>query len=464
MKNCTFALVDCNNFYASCEQVFRPELVGRPIVVLGNNDGCVVARSQEARALEIPLGAPYFQIRAAFEKCGGIAFSSNYALYGDMSQRVVETLRQLSDEVEVYSIDEAFLALNDRPDLLPNLASTMRKQVKQWTGLPVSIGLGTTKTLSKLANKRAKKEGGICDFVEPRGREELLREMPVEDVWGIGPRYQKILQAHNIRNALQLAEVDEQWARRKMTVMGQRTVLELRGIPCFAFQQVPFPKKAIARSRKFGRPLVDLIELREPLASYVASAARALRQQGAVAGAIRVHLETSQHVEHRYANSIYRLLPWPTAATGELIGWASGCLEQVSRPDYAYRRCGVLLTELSSQDIQQTNLFTEEYYDQKKRDAMEALDRISAQWGRTALRCASEGLAHASGTAVAALYHAVGRATCSGIDIDCYPGGSSSLAQSKNNLLQYCLCLSGYTYSTISVGRQARSRQILDNR
>jgi len=393
MKDRPFALVDCNNFYASCEQVFRPELVGRPLVVLGNNDGCVVARSREARALEIPLGAPYFKIRAAFEKCGGIAFSSNYALYGDMSQRVVETLRQFTDEVEVYSIDEAFLALNDRPDLLPSLAGVIRRQVRRWTGLSVSIGLGPTKTLSKLANKRAKKEGGVCDFLEARGREELLREMPVEDVWGIGPRYQKLLRSHRIRNALQLAQVDEQWARRKMTVMGQRTVLELRGIPCFAFQEAPAPKKAIARARQFGRPLVDFAELCEPLASYVASAARALRQQGSVAGAIRVHLETSQHVEHRYANSTYRLLPWSTAATGELIGWARECLAQIYRPDYAYRRCGVLLTELSSQDIQQTNLFTEEYYDQKKRDAMEALDQVSAQWGRTALRCASEGLA-----------------------------------------------------------------------
>ena len=392
MKRASFALVDCNSFYASCEQVFQPQLQKRPVVVLGNNDGIVVARSPAAKALDVPMGQPYFKIRRAYERAGGLAFSSNYTLYGDMSGRVMETLRQFTDEVEVYSIDEAFIGLSDRPRALPGLAKEICRLVKQWTGLPVSIGIGPSKTLAKLANKIAKDSNGQCSLVDHPYRACALAKVAVEDVWGIGSQYRKLLQTYRIKNAYQLAQADDKWARRKMTVMGQRTVLELRGIPCFSLGEEPAPKKAIHRARQFGQRIVDFEPLCEPLAAYVASAARQLRRQRSVAGMLRVHVETSQHDEHPYHNAISRSLPWPTAATGELIRWACESLAQIYRPDYAYRRCGVLLSEITPDHSLQTNLFTDEYYDQKKRAVMEAVDQIETEHGRHALRHAREGL------------------------------------------------------------------------
>lgn len=212
-------------------------------MVLGNNDGIVVARSQESKALDVGMGQPYFKIRRAYERQGGLAFSSNYALYGDMSDRVMETLRQFTDQVEVYSIDEAFLSFSDRPRALAPLAVEIRRLVKKWTGLPVSIGIGPTKTLAKLANKIAKANDGQYNLVDHPDRDRVLARVPVADIWGIGDQYRKLLQTYSIKNAAQLARIDDKWARRQMTVMGQRTVLELRGIPCFALGRGARPQK-----------------------------------------------------------------------------------------------------------------------------------------------------------------------------------------------------------------------------
>jgi len=392
MSGVCFALVDCNNFYASCEQVFRPDLRGRPMVVLSNNDGCVVARSPEAKALGIGLGDPYFKIRYAFERSEGVAFSSNYTLYGDMSRRVMDTLRTFTDEVEEYSIDEAFLVLRDPLPDLSSRARTLCGTVRRWTGLTVSVGLGATKTLAKLANRLAKKEAGVCNLIEHGDIRGALSEVPVEDVWGIGPRYGRMLASHGIANALQLSEADDQWVRRHMTVLGLRTVLELRGISCFGLDQTPQPKKSIVRSRQFGRVVVDLEEILEPLASYVSAAARVLRMQGSVAGAMRVSIATSRFDEYAYANSTLRTLPWPTAHTGELIDWACQCMRQIYRPNFAYRRCGVMLTALTSADMLQTSLVTQSHYDEKKRAVMKILDAVTRQWGERALHFAREGV------------------------------------------------------------------------
>ena len=392
MSGVCFALVDCNNFYASCEQVFRPDLRGRPLVVLSNNDGCVVARSPEAKALGIGLGDPYFKIRYAFERSEGIAFSSNYTLYGDMSRRVMDTLRTFTDEVEEYSIDEAFLVLRDPLPDLSSRARTLRGTVRRWTGLTVSVGLGATKTLAKLANRLAKKEAGVCNLIEHGDIRGALSEVPVEDVWGIGPRYGRMLASYGIANALQLSEADDQWVRRHMTVLGLRTVLELRGISCFGLDQTLQPKKSIVRSRQFGRVVVDLEEILEPLASYVSAAARVLRMQGSVAGAMRVSVATSRFDEYAYANSTLRTLPWPTAHTGELIDWACQCMRQIYRPNFAYRRCGVMLTALTSADMLQTSLLTQAHYDEKKRAVMKILDAVKRQWGERALHFAREGV------------------------------------------------------------------------
>ncbi len=386
------ALVDCNNFYASCERVFRPDLGDRPIVVLSNNDGCVVARSPEAKALGIQLGDPYFKIRHAFERCRGLAFSSNYTLYGDMSRRVMETLREFTDEVEVYSIDEAFLGLRDRARGLSPLAEAMRTTVKRWTGLTVSVGVGTTKTLAKVANRLAKRETGACNLVEHGDLASVLSEVDVGDVWGVGPRYGRMLASYGIKTALQLSQADDQWVRRRMTVMGLRTAMELRGIPCFALDEQPMTKKAIVRSRQFGRDIVDLEELLEPLASYVAAAARALRRQRSVAGSMRVSLATSRYDEYAYGNARFGVLPWATAHTGELIGWACQLMRQIYRPNYTYRRCGVMLTDLSSDRIQQERLFVDGRYDEKKKVLMQVVDQVASAWGEDALKYAREGL------------------------------------------------------------------------
>lgn len=391
MSGLHFALVDCNNFYVSCEQVFRPDLCGRPVVVLSNNDGCVVARSPEAKALGIRRGDPYFKVRYAFERSEGIAFSSNYTLYGDMSRRVIDTLRTFTNEVEVYSIDEAFLGFRDPLPDLSSRALALRSTVKQWTGLTVSVGLGATKTLAKVANRLAKRGTGVCNLIECDDIQGLLSEVAVGDVWGIGPRYGRMLASYGIVNARQLSQADDQWVRRRMTVLGLRTVLELRGVPCFALDETPQPKKAIVRSRQFGRDIVDLEEMLEPLASYVAAAARVLRKQGSVAGAMRVSVGTSRFDEYAYANSIFRTLPWSTAHTGELIDWACQCMRKIYRPNFAYRRCGVMLTELMPANMRQTSLLTQAHYDETKRAVMEVLDQVTAEWGEGALHYAREG-------------------------------------------------------------------------
>ena len=392
MKCSSFALVDCNNFYASCEQVFQPRLRKRPVVVLGNKDGIVVARSPEAKKLGVAMGQPYFKIRRAYERAGGLARSANYALYSDLSSRVMETLRQFTDQVEVYSIDEAFLGLSDQPHALPNLAQEIKRLVKKWTGLPVSVGISPTKTLAKVANKIAKNSTGHCCLFDSPSRTSALKKTAVEDIWGIGPQYRKCLASHRINNAYQLAQADDKWVRRNMTVTAQRTVLELRGISCLALGTEPTVKKTIHRSRQFGRSIVDFEALCQPLATYVASAASELRRQRCVTGAIQIHIATSPRDACPYQNTIHRLLPWPTAATGELIRSACNSLTQIYQPDYAYRRCGVLLSEIAPDSTLQTSLFTDQYYDPQKRTLMRTVDQINAEWGRGALRHAREGL------------------------------------------------------------------------
>ena len=276
-----FALADCNNFYASCERVFNPKLAGRPAIVLSNNDGCVVARSNEAKALGIAMGVPAFQIRHLIRKHDVQVFSSNYALYGDLSQRVMETLQQFSPEVEVYSIDEAFLNLSGFTNInLTDYGRRIRATVKQWTGIPVSVGIAETKTLAKIANHVAKRtEGtdGVFDFTAWPDRDSVLARVLVEEVWGIGPNYARLLTQHGITTALGLRDADDHWIQKQMGVVGLRTVHELRGISCLPLEQCPPPKQGITCSRSFGRPVTTLAEMREAVAAYTARAAEKLR-------------------------------------------------------------------------------------------------------------------------------------------------------------------------------------------
>ena len=396
------ALVDCNNFYVSCERVFNPKLENRPVVVLSNNDGCVVARSNEAKALGIRMGVPFFQARSLLRRAGGFFFSSNYALYGDMSQRVMATLTQFTPEIEIYSIDEAFLNLSgvagaDSPTGADasEYARRIRAVVRQWTGIPVSIGVAGTKTLAKIANRIAKQEktlGGVLDLRSVPSRDEALARVDVEEVWGIGHRYAIRLQRHGIFNARQLRDADERWIQKQMGIVGLRLLYELRGVSCLSFELCPPPRKGISCSRSFGAPVQSLSDLKEAAATFVTRVAEKLRAQHSLAGVLTVYLMTNPFKnDPQYYNSRSIDLPVPTAATPELIRYALRALESLYRKGFRYKKTGVLLTELTPDDGFQTHLFDEEDRERAGR-LMCALDRVNARMGASTLRYAALGI------------------------------------------------------------------------
>ena len=391
------ALADCNNFYASCERVFNPRLRGRPVVVLSNNDGCVIARSEEAKALGFKIGDPYFKVRGRIEEQGVAVFSSNYTLYGDMSGRVMEVLRQFGPDVEEYSIDEAFLDLAAVPaDRLASRAAELRRTVKRWTGIPVSVGIAGTKTLAKVANRLAKKRegtGGVFVIAGEAERIEAVEAFPIGDVWGIGRRWAASLVGAGMETAGQFAGQSDDWIRRRMKVVGLRTAWELRGEPCIPLELAPPPKQTLTVSRSFGRRLRKLDEVREPLVAYVSRAAEKLRRAKLVAGHILVFLRNSPHSKDEafYGASIGRRLARQTSDTGDLIRAASPLLGAIHRPGFAYAKCGVILAELAPEGRAQAGLFDNVDGAASAR-LMEALDRINADHGRGTLVYAASGL------------------------------------------------------------------------
>lgn len=391
-----FALVDCNNFYASCERVFNPKLIGKPIVVLSNNDGCVVARSNEAKALGIPMGAPFFQYREEFERSRVVVFSSNYTLYGQMSQRVMQTLEQFTPEMEIYSIDEAFLRFADEPSLSACMRQ-MKQTVYQWTGIPVSIGVAPTKTLAKIANRYAKKnlpQEGFFILNEARTRENLLKDLDVQDVWGIGGQISALLYRNGIRTAWELACADDYWIKKNLSVVGLRTVWELRGISCLALEETAPPKKSIVCSRSFGSAVYNEIALAEALSSYVASAAERLRNQESLASFLDVFLNTSRFKEEEYySNSVHVTLPIPSDYTPHLIHFAKAGLKRIFRDGFAYKKVGVMLGGIVSNKAVQQDLFVEnKARDQKQRILMELMDQTNAKYGKDTIKFAAQGV------------------------------------------------------------------------
>jgi DNA polymerase V len=383
------ALMDCNNFYVSCERVFDPTLEGQPVVVLSNNDGCVVARSNEVKALGVKMGTPAFQLRGLIQQHGIRVFSSNYALYGDLSRRVMATLEQFTPEVEVYSIDEAFLNLTGLPDEV--VPWEIRKTVGQWTGIPVSVGVAATKTLAKIANHLGKRQQGVFVLREP---EPVLAELPVLEVWGIGRRLSQRLAAHGIDTALQLREADLSLIKQELGIVGVRTVLELRGISCLPLELCPQPRQSCCVSRGFGRPVEQLRELKEAMASYVARAATKLRRERLMAGAMTVFITTSrfQPDEARYANSKTIVLPYPTNDTPTLVRAALRATERLFLPGYAYRKAGVLLLALSPDIFFQQDLFSHEGRSERQSRVMTLVDSLNRQFGTGTLRYGAEGL------------------------------------------------------------------------
>lgn len=384
-----FALVDCNNFYASCERVFEPRLVGRPIVVLSNNDGCVIARSAEAKTLGIEMGAPYFQVRDLARKYGVVVRSSNYALYGDMSNRVMSILAAAAPRHEVYSIDECFLDLSRIavPDIAAWCAN-LRERVRLCTGIPVSIGIGPTKTLAKLSNKLAKTGNGV-HVLAPETTENVLRATPVGSLWGIGPRWRKMLAGRGICTALDFRDERDAWVRQRMGVTGLRIVHELRGVPCLDLEEVGADKQATCCSRTFARAVSDESQLRAAVICFAERAAEKVRHAGQACRIVQVSMRTDRHDESVTPHSASGLdtLLSPTADSRVVTATALRIFEAIWKPGILYRKASVLLMDLSRAGEILPSLFDEPPANAAGDGShlMSAVDRINARFGRGAV-------------------------------------------------------------------------------
>ncbi|WP_336289958.1 translesion error-prone DNA polymerase V subunit UmuC [Aeromonas dhakensis] len=377
------ALVDVNNFYASCERLFRPDLKGRPIVVLSNNDGCVVARSAEAKAIGIKMGVPYFQIRQFFEAMGGIWFSSNYALYGDMSQRVMTILEGMAPAVEVYSIDEAFVGLSESwAGNLVAYGRQIRERVQQWTGLTVGVGIGPTKTLAKLANYAAKKwpaTGGVVDLRDEARRARLMAITPIEEVWGIGRRLTARLESQGIRTVAELVAADPKSLRRQYGVVVERTVQELRGIPCADLEQLAQAKQQIICSRSFGERITQIGPMHQALAGYMERAAEKLRAEGMCCRHVTLFIRTSPFSDKApyYGNQVSTRLAMPTHDTRALLAQIPALLPRIWRDEQRYQKGGVMLADFTPMGMQQGDLFAGDQQAPRSEALMQVIDKIN---------------------------------------------------------------------------------------
>ncbi|RNI26840.1 Y-family DNA polymerase [Rufibacter latericius] len=391
-----FALVDCNNFYASCERLFRPELNGQPIVVLSNNDGCVIARSNEAKALGIKMGVPLFEIRELAEREGIHVFSSNYELYGDLSQRVVRVLSEYSPNVEVYSIDESFLDLGNFLHVdLEQHARAIWERMPRAIGIPVAVGVAPTKTLAKLANrlaKKSKKANGVLVLTDPSHIEAALKATEIGDVWGVGRRYAKKLAQYGVYTAYDLTRQTDSFVKKHLTIVGLRTVKELRGEPCIELEMVPPAKQNICTSRGFGQPLTEVADIEEALATHVVRCASKLRKQKSCANAFTVFLETSRFLNpgQGYFNSRTVRLDSPSSSELVLVPAAMEALRAIFRPGFRYKKTGIIVTGLCPATQVQENLFTASTR-QRDSSLMQTLDFLRQRFGHSALRYGVQG-------------------------------------------------------------------------
>ncbi len=393
-----FALVDCNNFYASCEKLFRPDLMDTPVVVLSNNDGCVVARSREAKKLGIKMGVPVFQVRELIQKHGVVAFSSNYALYADMSQRVMSTLESLAPRVEVYSIDESFLDLSgvDFSQSLTEFGVQVRKVVQKWTGITVCVGIAPTKTLAKLANHAAKtwpKTGGVVDLTDRVRQRKLLALLPVDEVWGIGGKLTKLLQQLGINTALQLADADPEYIRQQFSVVVERTVRELNGESCIALEEMAPTKKQIVSSRAFGERITDKQQMREAISEYISRACKKLRQEQQAAKHLTVFLRTSPFSDKDapYSASKSVELDTPSSDTRVFLTQAMKLLDGLWLDGYRYAKAGVMLADFYDPGVYQPSLFDEPVVTKESdQKLMQLIDQLNTKHTK-ALWFASQG-------------------------------------------------------------------------
>ena len=388
-----FALVDVNAFYCSCERIFRPELRQRPVVVLSNSDGCIVARTNEAKALGLKMGDPYFKVRGFLEQNGVAVFSSNYTLYGELSHRVGVAIASLVPEWERYSIDELFCRLDGLPEPIIDVGRAIQARVLQWTALPVGVGIGHTKTLAKAAQHASKvwreKTGGVVDLRKQEAVEWLLRRMPVDEVWGIGRRMRDNLASDGISTAWELSQADARALGRKYSVVLERTIRELAGESCMDLEQTAPAKQSICSSKMFGTRVHTLRELQEALATYIHRAAEKLRMQRSLCGALRIGIQTSFHGDGpKYANAATCIPAFPTDDVRQLTKSALQAAAEIYRPGFAYSKAEVLLMDLRKRGEYTQDLFSPSQ--PERSDALMAtMDKINRRWGHDCLRTAA---------------------------------------------------------------------------
>ena len=390
------ALVDCNSFYVSCERLFNPSINKKPVVVLSNNDGCVISRSREAKVLGIKMGEPYFKVEKIVKKNDIKVFSSNYSLYGDISRRVMKSLKQFSPQIEIYSIDEAFLNLSSiRDEELINYGNKIRETVLKWTGIPTSIGIASTKTLSKAANHIAKKDKyGVVSLINSRTVDEILKTIKINDVWGVGHQLTKFYIKNGINTAYQLKNMSNSWVKKNTNVFGSRTAMELRGISCNSLNIHEEKRKNCCVSRSFGKKVTKLEELKESVTTHCLNAAEKIRLDDQTAKKITVFIRTSpfQKDKNYYAKSKDIDLPIRTNDSIELVKEALIALEYIYKKGYRYQKAGVILSNLKDINIYKKNLFSKIGNEEKRQKLMKAIDYTNIKYGRNALSIAQAGL------------------------------------------------------------------------
>jgi len=390
------ALVDCNSFYVSCERLFNPSIIKKPVVVLSSNDGCIISRSIEAKALDIKMGEPYFKVEKIVKKNNVKVFSSNYSLYGDISRRVMKTLKQFSPQIEIYSIDEAFLNLSSikNEDLL-DYGNKIRKTILKWTGIPTSIGIATTKTLSKAANHIAKKEkSGVINLINSKHTDKLLSEIKINDVWGVGRQLTKFYIKNGINTAYDLKKMHNGWIKKNTNVFGSRTAMELRGFPCVSLEPHEEKRKNCCVSRSFGKKVTKLEDLSEAITKHCLNAAEKIRLDKQTVKKITVFIRTSpfQMKNNYYANSKDIDLPIRTNDSIELVKQALIALKCIYRQGYKYQKAGIILSGLNDVDVYKKNLFSSINNEEKRTRLMKAIDYTNIKYGRHALSIAQAGL------------------------------------------------------------------------
>ena len=387
-------LVDCNSFYVSCERLFNPRIRKKPVVVLSNNDGCIISRSNEAKALGIKMGEPYFKAKDIIIKNKVEVFSSNYSLYGDLSRRVMRTLKRFNTEIEVYSIDEAFIDLSNFPDAeVEKVGREIRETVLQWTGIPTSIGIAKTKTLSKVANHIAKKkQSGVTSLIGVENLDPILEKVEINDVWGVGRQLTKFYQKNGIYNAKQLKNKSNTWIKKCSNVLSSRTAMELRGVPCIGLETTQTKRKSCVVSRSFGKRIEKFQELKEAVANYCLNASEKIRSESLVAKAITVFVRTSpfQRDYGYYSNAKTIDFPIATNNSIETVKTAVSILESIFKNGYRYQKAGVMLTGLRNDDGRK-NLFSSDK-DEKIKSLMRSIDNTNYRYGRSTLSLASAGV------------------------------------------------------------------------